>query len=300
MATLKYKDKTNNVWKKISGYIQLGNDVPIGTILPFSGTTIPDGYLLCNGTSLLRTDYPDLFNVIGTTYGSVDSTHFNLPNIQGKIPVGLDTTDTDFNTLGKTGGEKTHTLTEDEIPSMNVHMTKNSWYDRGGLENGGAANRRIVAGGATGGDTSYIIGTVNGGGQAHNNLQPYIVQNFIIKAKMSGTINKNNTYSTSESKTGETWIDGKPIYRKVISLTASTSTKSLSISSIISNVDSIWINCSKSFYKIAAGGSGMISDWEVSGARFRAVIDIGTLYYACSSSGYSQAEIMLEYTKTTD
>lgn len=111
---------------------------------------------------------------------------------------------------------------------------------------------------------------------------------------------KVNDYSTEEVKTGETWIDGKPIYRKVISLTASTSTKSLSISSIISNVDSIWINCGKSFYKIAAGGSGIISDWEVSGARFRAVIDIGTLYYACSGSGYSQAEITLEYTKTTD
>lgn len=112
-------------------------------------------------------------------------------------------------------------------------------------------------------------------------------------------VNKLNDYSTDEVITGN-WINGKPIYRKVISLTASTSTKSLSVSSIISNVEDIWINCSKSFYKIAAGGSGIISDWEVSGARFKAVIDVGTLYYVCSSSAYSKAEITLEYTKTTD
>lgn len=112
-------------------------------------------------------------------------------------------------------------------------------------------------------------------------------------------VEDSSIYSTEETKVG-TWIDGKPIYRKVILLTASTSTKSLSISSIISNIESIWINSSKSFYKIASGGSGMISDWEVSGARFKAVIDIETLYYVCSDPGYSKAEITLEYTKTTD
>lgn len=112
-------------------------------------------------------------------------------------------------------------------------------------------------------------------------------------------VENKHTYATEEKKIG-TWIDGKSIYRKVISLTASTSTKSLSISSIISNVEDIWINCSKSFYKIASGGSGIISDWEVSGGRFKAVIDVGTLYYVCSSSAYSKAEITLEYTKTTD
>lgn len=54
-----------------------------GTVLPFAGTTIPDGYLACNGAAVSRTTYKKLFDVIGTTYGSGDgSTTFNLPNLE--------------------------------------------------------------------------------------------------------------------------------------------------------------------------------------------------------------------------
>lgn len=56
---------------------------PTGTLLPFAGTTAPFGYLLANGASVLRTTYANLFAIIGTTYGSVDGTHFNLPNTDG-------------------------------------------------------------------------------------------------------------------------------------------------------------------------------------------------------------------------
>lgn len=185
MATLKYYNPNLDAWTSSSGNVLLGSDIPIGVVLQFSGkdTMIPDGFLICDGSSLLRTDYPDLFNVIGTTYGSTDNTHFNLPNIKGKTIVSLDSNDNDFNKLGKTVGEKTPSLTKNELPSMDVYMTKDTWFDRGGLEAGGAANRRVVAGGATGGDTSYIIGTVNGGNQPHNNIQPSFVQYTIIKAK---------------------------------------------------------------------------------------------------------------------
>lgn len=167
----------------------VSDTLPIGSVVEWFSTTIPTNWLECNGQAISRTEYAELFAVIGTKYGSGDgSTTFNLPNIKGKTTVGLDIDDTDFNTLGKTGGEKTHTLTENEIPPMNVHMTKDTWYDRGGLEAGGAVNRRVVAGGATGGATDYVIGTVNGGGQAHNNLQPYIVSNYIIKAKQTQAV----------------------------------------------------------------------------------------------------------------
>jgi microcystin-dependent protein len=167
----------------------VSDTLPIGSVVEWFSTTIPTNWLECNGQAISRTEYAELFAVIGTKYGSGDgSTTFNLPNIKGKTTVGLDIDDTDFNELGKTGGEKTHTLTENEIPPMDVHMTQHTWFDRGGLEAGGAVNRKVVAGGGTGGSPEFVIGTVNGGGQAHNNLQPYIVSNYIIKAKQTQAV----------------------------------------------------------------------------------------------------------------
>lgn len=167
----------------------VSDTLPIGSVVKWFSTTIPTNWLECNGQAISRTEYAELFAVIGTKYGSGDgNTTFNLPNIKGKTTVGLDIDDTDFNELGKTGGEKTHTLTENEIPPMDVHMTQHTWFDRGGLEAGGAVNRKVVAGGGTGGSPEFVIGTVNGGGQAHNNLQPYIVSNYIIKAKQTQAV----------------------------------------------------------------------------------------------------------------
>lgn len=65
--------------------------VPIGTVVFYLGTTIPDGYLLCNGASLLRTEYPELFEVLGTKCGSVDSAHFTLPDTHHRFLEGTST-----------------------------------------------------------------------------------------------------------------------------------------------------------------------------------------------------------------
>lgn len=61
--------------------------MPTGSIIPFAGTNIPDGYLLCDGSAISRTTYADLFAAIGTVYGSGDgSTTFNLPNLEDRTP----------------------------------------------------------------------------------------------------------------------------------------------------------------------------------------------------------------------
>lgn len=65
--------------------------MPPGVVTGFAGDTAPAGWLLCQGQSLLRADYPSLFAVIGTTYGSVDATHFNLPDLRVRVPVGVGT-----------------------------------------------------------------------------------------------------------------------------------------------------------------------------------------------------------------
>lgn len=65
-------------------------DAPIGTISPFGGSVIPNGYLLCNGQAVSRTTYAELFAVIGTAFGSGDgSTTFNIPDLREAVPKGV-------------------------------------------------------------------------------------------------------------------------------------------------------------------------------------------------------------------
>ena len=81
----------------------------------------------------------------------------------GRVPVGIDSGDTDFDTAEETGGAKTHTLTVNEIPA-HTHSVPNS----------GSQNNSFDSGTTVGNDTTGTSGST-GGGQAHNNLQPYIV-----------------------------------------------------------------------------------------------------------------------------
>ena len=88
--------------------------MPIGSIIPYAGSTVPAGYLECDGTAVSRTDYAELFSVIGTTYGNGDgSTTFNLPDMGGRVPMGVSVN----HILGSMGGEETHALEESEIPA---------------------------------------------------------------------------------------------------------------------------------------------------------------------------------------
>ena len=65
--------------------------VPVGTMIAFGGSSLPDGYLLCYGQAISRVDYAELFSTIGTTYGSGNgSDTFNVPDLRGKTPMGID------------------------------------------------------------------------------------------------------------------------------------------------------------------------------------------------------------------
>ena len=94
---------------------------PVGSIMIWAGSTAPTGWLLCDGTAYTVAAYPALNAVIGTTYGT--GIGFMVPNLKGKIPVGLDATQTEFDTRGEIGGEKTHAITTTEMPSHNHTFT---------------------------------------------------------------------------------------------------------------------------------------------------------------------------------
>ena len=197
--SLNYQDE-NGAFKEL--VIRASDTLPIGFIGLSPSESIPYGWLLCDGSEVSRTSYADLFKVIGVTYGAGNgSTTFNLPNLKGKIPVGLDSSDNDFKSIGATGGEKTHTLTIEEMPSHGHELFSNSAVRE---ESGnGFWNMPSAYEGVNYGQRvdiyKYNTGTNNtGGGQAHNIMQPYIVQNYIIKAKqtvavVSKTVNEYNT-----------------------------------------------------------------------------------------------------------
>ena len=86
----------------------------VGEIYMFAGITPPAGFLICDGSSISRSIYSDLFDVIGVSYGHGDgSTTFNIPELQGRVIVGASIN----HALAETGGEEFHTLTLSEIPA---------------------------------------------------------------------------------------------------------------------------------------------------------------------------------------
>lgn len=218
-----------------------GDTLPIGSIVAFSGENIPNGWLLCDGSVVSRTTYSELFNAIGLNYVEdgvewLDEERFPLPNAKGRTLVGKDSTDTDFNKLGKTSGEKTHTLTVDEMPS---HKHSMNFGDSAGGDGSG-----FVYSSTSGNNNVFMLET--GGGQTHNNLQPSLTLNYIIKAKNTavvkgdviqedGTASETNVYSASamdnrlktnivtgqEVATNE-YVDGKQVFVKRVEFTFPT------------------------------------------------------------------------------
>lgn len=176
----------------------LGDTLPLGTMIEYPSDTMPMNWLLCNGQAVSRTDYTELFAVISTLYGAGDgSTTFNLPDMRGRVAVGKDTTQTEFDMLNNPTnykGEKVHlnTVAESGLRGHTHVLPLGTTYSSSGIgdvaaranENGTKdTNFRTgdVAAATTYGSTVLVSG--DSAILAHNNLQPYRVLNYIIKAK---------------------------------------------------------------------------------------------------------------------
>jgi microcystin-dependent protein len=160
--------------------------VPAGIISDFAGTTAPDGYLMCYGQAISRDTYAALFAAIDTTYGVGDgSTTFNVPDCRGRGSVGKDdmggtsanrltgqTGGVNGDVLGATGGAETHTITTTQMPA-HTHTVS---FQSASADAPGAAGFPHNAGSGI-----SVTSSSTGGGGAHNNVQPSIVFNKIIK-----------------------------------------------------------------------------------------------------------------------
>lgn len=187
-----------------------------GTIMMYAGQTAPAGWLLCEGqTGLSATTYADLYAAIGISYGGTLNVNFNLPDMRGRLPVGRNSANTGFAaSLNNKGGAETHTLTSAQIPAHGHFVTSTAtgsnhrhWVSATDRDdgNGSYSNTNVQLHGFpsdagtyssddrqkgtgrytayTGSDHTHNYSTTGGSynNEAHSNLQPYIVVNYIIK-----------------------------------------------------------------------------------------------------------------------
>lgn len=156
---------------------------PPGAVIDYAGASAPSGWLLCDGASYLRSDYPDLFSAIGTTYGFADGSHFNVPDCRGRAAVGYAAAGghTDVSTLGANDGVVAANRRPKHRHTAHSHTT--STYP--------LATDTHSAGSNTGGNSNTTnvgtgTGSTDGGsGNANDSLDApaYIVLNKIIRAK---------------------------------------------------------------------------------------------------------------------
>ncbi len=190
--------------KDVGGKIELhwldedGNEIQITSVGSLLGITItgeirvwatasaPSGWVLCNGTaynSVSDTTFAALYAVIANTYGGSDGTDFKVPDLRGRTPIGVgtgDAGDATAHALADKEGAEGHTLVEAEI-TAHTHLTRQKYLA------GTYGGNRITETSGQGGsfrDKNSVDGDATasyGGGGAHNNLQPSLTLNYIIK-----------------------------------------------------------------------------------------------------------------------
>lgn len=162
---------------KLDPAILANASAPVGSIMEYAGTVAPTGWVFCDGTAYDRTNptYTPLFAVIGTTYGvGGGGNDFQVPDRRGRVAVGAGTgAGLTARVLGATGGEETHVQIEAEL-APHTHTAQ-------GGDSGGALPIPDWSDITCAAITRNIVTTSTGSGTGFNVMQPFIVQNFIVK-----------------------------------------------------------------------------------------------------------------------
>ena len=157
----------------------------IGQITMFGGNFAPRGWAFCNGQLLSIASYSALFSILGTTYGGDGRSTFALPDLQGRVAMhpgngpGLSS-----RRLGQKGGEEQVSLTPNQIPphNHNIHAANVGGDDSDPTtaKAFASASGDLYSDSAQTGTMNSAIVTNTGGGQGHDNMQPFQCVNYII------------------------------------------------------------------------------------------------------------------------
>jgi microcystin-dependent protein len=151
------------------GLLYAQNPVEVGEIRAYAGSTIPSGWLKADGLCYAGSGYSELYIVISTTYGTDGAGRFCVPNLSAKVIIGTSAT----YTRSMAGGEISHTLTITEMPPHHHHID-----GYGPALAYGSTYYLPYNPGATYVDLYSTNNT--GGGQAHNNMMPYLPLFYMI------------------------------------------------------------------------------------------------------------------------
>ena len=198
LDVLNYRDNENNEWKELSLAIA-GDTLPVGTIVVYPLGNAPTNWLALDGKAISRTEYAELFTVLGTTYGAGDgSTTFNIPDFRNRVVAHTD----GFGTVGRTKGVTISSSGDGVITQNYIIKAKQSV----GLVGNVVTN--ISATGTNDVATSATVKTY--------------VDNEIKTVK--NLITRNSSYSLEEVEVG-VWVDGEtPVYQRTFIGEASSNT----------------------------------------------------------------------------
>lgn len=157
-------------------------DYFIGAIIPVAFGFAPKGFALTSGQLLPINQNQALFSLLGTSFGGNGQTNFALPNLNGRTPIGFSTTNPAI-PIGQSAGEERHTLTMQEMPLHTHTMAGTS--ASGPTPSPENAFPGVAGEPVYGGPTNLLQMNRKplapaGGGQSHNNMQPYLAVNFTI------------------------------------------------------------------------------------------------------------------------
>lgn len=160
-----------------------------GELRATASEVAPTGWMMSQGQSLLRAEYPRLYSAIGVRYGAVDSLHFNTPDTRGRNLIGRDASQAIFDTLGETGGTLLHKHNEGTLHAAIgavAGRVDSIGYAPGQARPDGRGPASItnyaITGGNLGNEKSFNHYTpVYGHTSETNHLDPFIVVNYIIK-----------------------------------------------------------------------------------------------------------------------